>query len=124
MSRPERPAWRRVVGPGTAALALALSGLIDTDTLVEKLDTFEGHFGAAYRANMRAKLGLAGDDDGDDALIGDLLALMAKARADYSLTFLKLADEEADWERAALTRLRTSDLTVQREGRPLSAGRS
>lgn len=78
------------------ALALALSDLVESDTLVRMLDTFEAHFGAAYRARMRAKLGLARDDDGDDALIGDLLALMAKARADYSLAFLKLPDE-AEW---------------------------
>jgi uncharacterized protein YdiU (UPF0061 family) len=79
------------------ALALALSDLIDTDTLVVTLDDFERHFGAAYRARMRAKLGLTTDEEGDDALIGDLLALMAGARADYSLTFLNIAGDDGDW---------------------------
>jgi uncharacterized protein YdiU (UPF0061 family) len=79
------------------ALALALSTLIDTATLVDILNTFEEHFAAAYRARMCAKLGLADGEDGDDMLIGDLLALMARARADYSLTFLNLPGEEGDW---------------------------
>jgi uncharacterized protein YdiU (UPF0061 family) len=79
------------------ALALALSDLIDTDTLVATLDDFERHFGAAYRSRMRAKLGLTTDEEGDDALIGDLLALMAGARADYSLTFLNIAGDDGDW---------------------------
>ena len=36
------------------------------------------HFGASYRALMRAKLGLAREEEGDDQLIGDLLTLMAQ----------------------------------------------
>ncbi len=43
------------------ALALALSSLIDSDKLVAKLDTYESHFVARYRALMRAKLGLVRD---------------------------------------------------------------
>src|SRR5665647_985180 len=39
------------------ALAMALSGVISTDTLIEKLASFEQHFGGAYHALMRAKLG-------------------------------------------------------------------
>jgi uncharacterized protein YdiU (UPF0061 family) len=79
------------------ALALTLSALIDTDTLVGMLDGFERHFGAAYRSRMRAKLGLTADEEGDDALIGDLLALMAKERADYSLSFVNIAGDDSDW---------------------------
>ena len=79
------------------ALALALSDLIATDALVAMLDDFERHFSARYRALMRAKLGLAGDEGDDDALTGDLLALMATARADYSLTFLNLSGDDAPW---------------------------
>lgn len=48
----------------------------------------------------------------------------ARVHEDLHTLLNQDADEEADWERAALTRLRTGDLTVQREGRPLSAGRS
>jgi uncharacterized protein YdiU (UPF0061 family) len=79
------------------ALALALSDLIPSDQLLEKLTSFEGHFGRKYRELMRAKLGLMRQEEGDDRLIGDLLALMAKARADYTLSFRKLATEDPEW---------------------------
>ncbi|HKY19063.1 MAG TPA: YdiU family protein [Rhizomicrobium sp.] len=79
------------------ALALALSGLIPTDRLVEKLATFEQHFGGTYHALMRAKLGLTREVEGDNHLIGGLLALMAKTRADYTLSFRNMTGEDADW---------------------------
>jgi len=84
------------------ALALALSDLIPSDQLLEKLTSFEEHFARKYRELMRAKLGLqigegAREEEGDDRLIGDLLALMAQARADYTLSFRKLAAEDRDW---------------------------
>ena len=50
-----------------------------------------------YRALMRAKLGLTQEDAGDDQLIGDLLTLMAKARADYTLSFRNLSGDDAAW---------------------------
>jgi uncharacterized protein YdiU (UPF0061 family) len=81
--------------PGVAhwnlrALAVALSRLVPAQTLVDSLDGFERHFAACYRALMRAKLGLGRDEADDDRLIGDLLAAMAKGRADYTLTFRAL----------------------------------
>ena len=79
------------------ALALAVSDLIPTDQLLEKLTSYEEHFSLKYRALMRAKLGLARDEEGDDRLIGDLLALMARARADYTLSFRNLTGEDRDW---------------------------
>jgi uncharacterized protein YdiU (UPF0061 family) len=79
------------------ALAIALSSLIESDTLVEKLDTYESHFVSRYRERMRAKLGLARVDEGDDELIGALLALMIKARVDYTLTFRGLSDPSEHW---------------------------
>ena len=70
------------------ALAFALSSLIPNDKLVSALDAYEGQFRSRYRALMRAKLGLMRDEGrADDQLIGELLSLMAKARADYTLTF-------------------------------------
>jgi serine/tyrosine/threonine adenylyltransferase len=79
------------------ALAVALSRLVPAQTLLESLDGFERHFGARYRALMRAKLGLdlgfAREEEGDDRLIGELLAVMAKGRADYTLTFRGLSSE-------------------------------
>jgi len=79
------------------ALALALSDLISTDQLLQKLASYEQIFGAKYRTLMRAKLGLVREEEGDDKLIGDLLALMATARADYTLSFRHLAGEDAVW---------------------------
>jgi uncharacterized protein YdiU (UPF0061 family) len=79
------------------ALALALSDLISTDVLLEKLTGYEEHFAAKYRALMRAKLGLAREEEGDNRMIGELLSLMAKARADYTLSFRNLSGEDRDW---------------------------
>ena len=56
-------------------------------------DGFERHFAARYRGLMRAKLGLGRDEEGDDRLAGDLLAVMARSRADYTLTFRGLSSE-------------------------------
>ncbi len=66
------------------ALALALSSLIESDRLVEKLETYESHFVTRFRALMRAKLGLVREEKDDNDLIRSLLVLMAHARADYT----------------------------------------
>jgi uncharacterized protein YdiU (UPF0061 family) len=84
------------------ALALTLTGLVTTDVLIEKLASYEEHFGTRYRALLRAKLGLqtgegAREEEGDDQLIGGLLALMAGTRADYTLSFRNLDGEDAAW---------------------------
>ena len=79
------------------ALALALSSLIDSERLVEKLNTYESHFADRFRALMRAKLGLTKEDEGDDQLIRSLLALMAKARADYTGVFRGLPAAGDAW---------------------------
>ena len=70
------------------ALALALTSLIPTEALIAALDTYESLFRARYRGLLRAKLGLVNDHGrDDDTLIAELLTLMAKARADYTLAF-------------------------------------
>ncbi len=80
------------------ALALALTSLIPTEKLVAALDTYESHFRARYRALVRAKLGLVRDQGRtDDKLVAELLTLMAKARADYTLAFRGLADPGEAW---------------------------
>jgi uncharacterized protein YdiU (UPF0061 family) len=80
------------------ALALALSSLIPTETLIAALDTYEAIYRSRYRALMRAKLGF-GQDRGrdDDMLIAELLNLMNKARADYTLSFRGLSDPGETW---------------------------
>lgn len=79
------------------ALAFALSSLIPKDRLVAALDTYEALYRSRYRALMRAKLGLVREEEGDDRLIGELLNLMAKAKADYSLSFRNLSGEDVAW---------------------------
>ena len=79
------------------ALALTLSNLISTDVLLEKLAGYEEHFSVKYRALMRAKLGLSREEESDDQLIGDLLALMAMGRADYTLVFRGLPRGDKNW---------------------------
>jgi len=79
------------------ALAFALSSLIPKEWLVAALDTYEALYRTRYRALMRAKLGLTREEKNDDQLIGELLNLMAKARADYSLSFRNLSGEDAGW---------------------------
>src|SRR5690348_17920166 len=60
---------------------------IYTLSLHDALPIYEDHFSVRYRDLMRAKLGLVREEEGDDRLIGKLLALMAQARADYTLSF-------------------------------------
>ena len=88
--------------PGIAHLEFACAGggavaYRAWGPVVAGLETFEGHFSGAYRALMRAKLGLKREEEGDDRLIGDLLAVMAKGRADYTLTFRQLPHADGAW---------------------------
>jgi uncharacterized protein YdiU (UPF0061 family) len=46
---------------------------------------------------MRAKLGLTREVEGDNQLIGGLLAVMARARADYTLSFRNLTGPDDGW---------------------------
>jgi serine/tyrosine/threonine adenylyltransferase len=69
------------------------------------IDAFAGKFDAAYQGEMRAKLGLAGAQEGDRALIADLLERVAEAKLDFTNTFRSLADGEApealgEWKNA------------------------
>jgi uncharacterized protein YdiU (UPF0061 family) len=53
-------------------------------------------FEAAHLGGFRRKLGLLRPEDGDSALIKDLLACMAANGADFTLTFRRLCDAAAD----------------------------
>jgi uncharacterized protein YdiU (UPF0061 family) len=69
------------------------------------IDAFPGKFDAAYHDAMRAKLGLAGAEDADRALIADLLDLMEEAKLDFTNTFRGLAEGRVpealgDWAQA------------------------
>jgi uncharacterized protein YdiU (UPF0061 family) len=60
------------------------------------LEAFGPRFEATYHAGLRDKLGLSGEGDGDRELAQDLLEMMAKNQADFTLTFRRLCDAAAD----------------------------
>src|SRR5579871_4844035 len=57
---------------------------------------FVGKFSAAYQAGLRQKIGLLNEQDGDEALLQDLLDAMAKNQADFTLTFRALSEAAED----------------------------
>ena len=73
------------------ALAHAFSSLIDTETLKDCLGQFQPLLIDEYAARMRAKLGLAVEDDGDQQLCADLLQLLEQGQVDYTLFFRALS---------------------------------
>ncbi len=62
----------------------------------EALDAYARVFERAHHEGLRRKLGLAEARDGDLELVGALLERMAEHRADYTLTFRRLAEAAAD----------------------------
>jgi protein adenylyltransferase len=62
----------------------------------ETLGEFSPRFEAVYFGGLRRKIGLPGEQDGDTALVNDLLKLMAENAADFTLTFRRLGDAAAD----------------------------
>ncbi|WOB10521.1 protein adenylyltransferase SelO [Piscinibacter gummiphilus] len=74
------------------ALAQGLMPLIDdAEAALAALEPYKTAFPQALTRQMRAKLGLATAHDGDMALIDGLLKCMAADRADFSITFRRLA---------------------------------
>ncbi len=57
------------------------------------LAAFTDHFRSAWLAGARARLGLSGVEDGDEALIEELYTWMQAAAADYTNTFAALCRE-------------------------------
>jgi uncharacterized protein YdiU (UPF0061 family) len=80
------------------ALAQALVPLIEgddtqvKDVLTEALAHYPDEFARQLGQRMRAKLGLTTEMDGDQALIDDLMRLMARHRTDYTLTWRLLGE--------------------------------
>lgn len=62
----------------------------------EALAAFAAHFDTARLEGFRSKLGLLTKQEGDAALIEDLLQRMAANRADFTLTFRRLCDAAAE----------------------------
>jgi uncharacterized protein YdiU (UPF0061 family) len=74
------------------ALAQGLMPLIDDpEAALAALEPYKTVFPQALRTQMRAKLGLATEQEDDTALIDGLLKCMAADRADFSITFRRLA---------------------------------
>src|SRR6185436_286252 len=80
----------RIAQWNLARLAETLLPLISDDTdeavrlATDRVERFADHFDAAYAAVMRAKLGLAGEDDNDRALFAALLQNLAAGQVDYT----------------------------------------
>ena len=77
----------------------------DKDRAIEQAQTilaeFPAKFTAAYQSGLRRKIGLFTEQDGDEALVQDLLDAMAKNQADFTLTFRRLGDAAEDSGRDA-----------------------
>ena len=105
----------RIVVWNLARLAETLLPLFaeDQDQAVEvaqeALTAFSPAFEAAYFGGLRRKIGLATEQDGDTALVNDLLKLMAENAADFTLTFRRLCDAAADPDADAQVRALFSD---------------
>jgi serine/tyrosine/threonine adenylyltransferase len=78
------------------ALAQALLPAVDEapeaagERLLAALEPYKAEFATSLLSNLRAKLGLTTEQDGDAELADDLLRLMAQDRADYTITWRRL----------------------------------
>jgi serine/tyrosine/threonine adenylyltransferase len=85
-----------------ARLAETLLPLIDANAdkavarALEIIEPFTAHFEARFLEGARRKVGLATSEDGDFDLIKRLFAAMQAARADFTLTFRRLAAAAED----------------------------
>lgn len=72
--------------------AESLLSLISREEALAALEQYQGIFEQSYAGRMRDKLGLRekGDDDGE--LVGELLTLLQRTHADYSMFFRALGD--------------------------------
>jgi uncharacterized protein YdiU (UPF0061 family) len=90
------------------ALAQSLMPLIEDQALaLQALDTFKPVFAQSWRQRMHAKLGVTEDTgsgaaDADQALLSDLLALLAQDRVDYTLFWRRLSHAVASQQFAPM----------------------
>lgn len=75
-----------------ARLAECLLSLMSEEEAGAALTRFANVFEEAYHSGLRRKIGLTSERDGDDALVRELLSLMATDGADFTLTFRQLSD--------------------------------
>ena len=88
----------RIAQWNLARLAETLLPLLHRDidtaiaTATDVLETFPDRYGGYWRSGMCAKLGLGEQRPGDDALIGDLTALLQTQQVDLTSFFRALSD--------------------------------
>ena len=84
-----------------ARFAETLLMLIDSDVqravdvASPVVNSFREHFEACWIDRLRRKIGLVTSEQGDAALVGELLDLMQRTGADYTLTFRRLCEAAA-----------------------------
>jgi len=77
-----------LVGERYGEAARAEQSVADAQAVLER---FKAHFAPELERRFQAKLGLTGQRDGDPAFADRLLELMHASRADFTLTFRRLA---------------------------------
>jgi uncharacterized protein YdiU (UPF0061 family) len=77
-------------------LATALSPLIDKESLIESLESYEEIFNEANLNFLREKLGLEKREKSDSYLISKLFDLLQRDRVDYTLFFRRLSEYKGD----------------------------
>lgn len=80
-----------------ARFAESLLPFLSREIAENEIENFRVIYQKKYLAMMRAKLGIIGEDDGDEKLISDLLNWMKKTKADYTNTFLDLKNTDKNW---------------------------
>jgi uncharacterized protein YdiU (UPF0061 family) len=91
----------RIAQWNLARFAETLLPLLDPDAdravaiASEAINAFSAAFEAHSVAGLSRKIGLRTSEDGDRALIRELLEIMQQARADFTLTFRRLSDAAA-----------------------------
>lgn len=79
------------------ALAVALSPLVAYELSEDIIDeTFRVTYEAAFLEQMRLKLGLLHEEDGDKVLVASLLKAVAESKVDYTLFFRLLSRFDGD----------------------------
>jgi uncharacterized protein YdiU (UPF0061 family) len=104
-----------------ARLAQALTPLIPAEQCNAALARYEGAFMEKHAALMRAKLGLAQALEGDDALVRDLLSLLAEHGADYTIFFRALSSGNLNAVRDLLANRAAFDAWATRYSSRLAA---
>jgi len=84
-NQPKIGAWN------LSRLAESLFPLFHENEAVDAIEYYWECYNEAWMTGMRAKLGIANEEEGDIALIAELLDLMAEHRLDYTNTFRTLS---------------------------------